>query len=272
VVSFDAEAARARVMLGAVLPLLEPLSRARSDVARRLSRTRGIVQLEAQGSDVAARLCMRSDGLRVEEGRGSAVDVRCVWATNAALAGFFAGKPALPQLTPAYGLRHAVLLFECVRMLAELRVLEPPSARARARMSREEQALRVELVLQLLMRALSRLHKEGWTEMTELADASPERVYQWVVGGSDIAVFLRMQDGRVQSGRGIYPHREPFVRFAFPSVEAAFDVLMATESSMSGFRGGRVETTGSPEYARKMGLLMQKVDAFLQPASGKLRD
>ena len=46
-------------------------------------------------------------------------------------------------------------------------------------------------------------------------------------------------------------------------VDAAFDVLTTTESSMKGFRGGRVETYGSPEYAREMGVLLQRVDEFL---------
>jgi hypothetical protein len=151
------------------------------------------------------------------------------------------------------------------QLLKQLELLEPPSSRARARMTHDERALRVELVLTLVTRALEELHRAGWPPMRELADESPERVFQWTCGDS-IAAFLRIGHGRVQSGRGVYGAREPFVKFAFPDVDAAFDVLMATESSMEGFKGGRVETYGSPEYARKVGLLMQKVDAFLRPS------
>jgi hypothetical protein len=53
------------------------------------------------------------------------------------------------------------------------------------------------------------------------------------------------------------------VHFQFASVEAAFEVLTATGSQMTGFRGRRVETFGSPEYTRKVALMMQKVDELL---------
>ena len=44
---------------------------------------------------------------------------------------------------------------------------------------------------------------------------------------------------------------------------AALAVLTATGSQMSGVRSGQVQTFGSPEYTRKISLLMQKVDALL---------
>jgi hypothetical protein len=125
--------------------------------------------------------------------------------------------------------------------------------------------VRVRLVLEVVTRALARLHREGWEPIVTLAEKSPDRVYQWSVGDKDIGVWIRMHDGRVRAGRGVYTKRRPFVHYSFPDVEAAFDVLTASESSMEGFKKGRVETYGSPEYARKMAVILQKVDELLAP-------
>jgi hypothetical protein len=133
-------------------------------------------------------------------------------------------------------------------------------------MTRMDRLLRVRLVLEVVTRALSRLHREGWAPIVDLAADSPDRVYQWTVGDADIASYVRMSTGRVKAGRGIYLRRRPFVHYLFPDVDAAFEVLMATESSMGAFKSGRVETFGSPEYARKMGIILQQVDALLVPA------
>ena len=110
---------------------------------------------------------------------------------------------------------------------------------------------------------LSRILAESHATMNELVQASPERVYQWTVASANIGAYLRMHAGRVKAGRGTYSRRRPFVHFLFPDVEAALAVLTATGSQMSGVRSGQVQTFGSPEYTRKISLLMQKVDALL---------
>ena len=53
------------------------------------------------------------------------------------------------------------------------------------------------------------------------------------------------------------------MHFVFPDVDAALQVLTATGSQMTGVRGGLIQTLGSPEYTRKISLLMQKVDELL---------
>jgi hypothetical protein len=265
--TFDRETARARVLLGTVLPLLETLVRARQDVAARVARSPGTVQIEARGSDVAARLCIGDgDALRVEQGKGDA-DVRFVFSDLAHMNGFFAGRPALPRIVPAWGLSRTRLLLEAVRLLVELRVLEPPGPRARAHMTRIDRALRVRLVLELVTRAMSQLHREGWEPALAMSRGSPDRVYQWTAGVADgeaaIAAWIRVHDGRFKAGRGIYAPRRPFVHYAFADVDAAFDVLASRTSMLPSSRTARVEVFGSPEYARKMGLLMQQLDALL---------
>jgi hypothetical protein len=218
---------------------------------------------------VAARLVLGDgSGLRVEQGKGEA-DVRFVFSDVGHLNAFFAGKPVLPRIVPAWGLARARLLLEAIRLLVELRVLEPPTARARAQMTRVERGLRVRLVLELVTRAMSQLHRDGWDAALEMSRGSPDRIYQWTVAAPEgepaIGAYVRVHDGKMKAGRGVYPRKAPFVHFAFPDVDAAFDVLMATESTMTAFREKSVETFGPPEYARKMGILMQKVDELLSP-------
>lgn len=61
----------------------------------------------------------------------------------------------------------------------------------------------------------------------------------------------------------MYTGRTPFVHFVFPTVEAALTVLTASEGQINGVRDGLVATLGSPEYTRKISLLMQQLDELL---------
>ena len=140
-----------------------------------------------------------------------------------------------------------------------LQLLQPAPPPARA----DERALKVRLLLTLASRALGQLHLGGHPEMVELVCDSPERVYQWSVQHEGIGAWLRMERGQVKAGTGTYARRKPFVHFVFPDADAALRVLTATESQMSGVRDGSIQTLGSPEYVRKVALLMQKVDELL---------
>jgi hypothetical protein len=253
---------RALVFLRAVLPLLEVVVKERPAAARLLRGLSATVEIAAEGTDIAARLSFERGELHVLHGPAERPTLRFVFPDVLALNDFFAGKPRIPRITPFFGITHPILLVRTLRLLAALRILEPPRAGAPPPPA-DERALRVRLLLSLVTRALERLHREGHGPMCELAEQSPDRVYQWTVTGTDIASWLRMHDGRVKSGRGVYSCRRPFVHFVFPDVDAAFAVLTATGSQMSGFRGGSVVTYGSPEYTRKMALLMQKVDELL---------
>jgi hypothetical protein len=259
---FFRERLRAHVFLVAVLPLLEIVVAERPDVRKLLRGLSGTVQFEARGADFASRLAFEGGSLRVSYGSPQPSTLHFVFRTLAAMNDFFAGKPKLPWISPYLGLFHPVMVMRVARLLMALRILEPPGKDA-ALPPPEERALRVRLLLYLVTRALERLHQRGFGPMRELAEGSPDRVYQWTVLGTDIGAWLRMRAGRVKCGRGTFATRRPFVHFVFPDVDAAFSVLTATGSQMQGFRGGRVVTYGSPEYTRKMALLMQDVDTLL---------
>ena len=246
---------RARVFLRAVLPLVETIAAARPRPLL-MRRASAALQIEVDGSDLGAALVWRDGAVTVEQGIRTGATARCAFRSPAALGEFFAGKLALPRIV---GLRHPLVLASAAGLLASLRILQPgppPTAAA-------ERALRVELLLRLVTRGLAELHRGGHAEMTDLVHHSPERIYQWTVGSSDIAAYLRMDRGQVKAGRGRYLRRQPFVAFHFADVDAALAVLTATGSQMSGVKSGRVETSGSPEYTRKIALMMQKVDELL---------
>lgn len=252
---------RARVHLGVVLPLLEVVAHERRDVASRLRSLSGRVAIRGPGEDLGATIAVERGKVTVE--RAAEGDVTCSFRDVAALDAFFSGRAALPSISPLGALRHPVLLAKTAWLVSTLRVLQPRSPRELAAETPADRALRVRLVLYLVTAAMSRLAKDGFGPARALAEASPDRVYQWTVGGSDVGAWLRVNDGRIRAGRGVYPHRRPFVAFAFRDMEAAHRVITAQASQMESYTEGLVATAGSPEYVRKVTLVMQKVDALM---------
>lgn len=259
---------RALVYLNAVLPLVRIVAPARPGLAGVLSGRAGRVDFVA--GDDGASLSFGAGAIQVHptSRAGSLLvshhrEVRPLtlrFGSHDALCRFFAGKPALPMPSPWLGVTHLREATAAARLLSALRVLEPGD---NAGLSPAERALRVRLLLTLVASGLSWLHRAGLPEMSAFAAHSPERVYQWTVEGSDIATWLRVREGRVHAGAGTWSGRTPFVHFVFADVDAAFAVLTATDSQMTTFRGGAVRTWGSPEYTRKLALLMQKLDELL---------
>jgi hypothetical protein len=249
---------RARVFLRSVLPLLKVVMEDEPAMARLFAGVSAKVQLETQDAQHGACLCFEDGVLSVEPQLRAAAEVQLRWVFRdlSALNSFFAGKPVLPRII---GLRRPRLLWKTIRLLSSLRILHPQRKPARI----EQRRLRVKLLLYLVTHALAQLARGGHAQMNELVQSSPERVYQWTVASANLGAYLRMQRGRIKAGRGTYPHRRPFVHFYFPDVDAALAVLTASGSQMTGLRDGQVQTFGSPEYTRKISLLMQKVDALL---------
>lgn len=247
---------RARVFLRALVPLLEVVVREQPAMARLFARVSASVQIGIRDSAPCAHLAFDGGALAVTHAPAPAA-LRVGFADVAALNAFFGGALVLPRVGGA--LRHPVLLTRVARLFATLQMLQPQAAPADA----AARTLRVRLLLYLVVRALAELHHGGHAGMRALTGASPDRVYQWSVAREGIHAWLRMQDGRVMTGTGPCSAREPFVHFVFPTVDAALAVLTATGSQVDGVRDGAVEVIGSPEYSRKISLLMQQVDQLL---------
>lgn len=247
---------RARVFLRALVPLLEVVVREQPVMARLFSKVDASVQIDVDNSALCAHLAF-TRGQVIVTHAPAPVQLRFEFADVAALNTFFGGALALPRVSGA--LRHPVLLTRVARLFATLQMLQPQAAPADAAAC----ALRVRLLLHLVVRALAELHHGGHAGMRALTETSPDRVYQWSVVKEDMHVWLRMQDGRVMTGTGACTAREPFVHFVFPTAAAALAVLTASGSQVDGVRDGAVEVIGSPEYSRKISLLMQQVDQLL---------
>lgn len=252
------EQLRSRLFLRAVLPLLATVSADQHSNSSKRTRPRlpQTVQIGSNAAAMAARLMFVDDSVQVAQGSGPAA-LQINFNDLGRLNDFFSGKATLPQVKG--GLRHPLLLIKVLRLLSALKLLQPQAAPKDAR----ERALRVKLLLYLVSRGLAELHHGGHTAMRELVAQSPDRVYQWTVQREGIGAWLRMQHGKVKAGYGICTTRAPFVHFMFPTVEAALTVLTATEGQINGVRDGLVATLGSPEYTRKISLLMQQVDELL---------
>ena len=254
------EELRARLFLRSLLPLLATVCEARPELA---AAARGLrpVSIEAPPGVARAHVALDQAGaIAVRPGPHPAPAVRLAFRSLADMNDFFAGGRARPRLRGL--LRHPLAALRFLRLLSTLRVLAPDAVAK----TPAEKALRVKLVLYLVTSALSQLSRGGDRAVREVVDGSPERVYQWTVEEDGTAAYLRMQAGRTKAGRGAYRHRAPFVHFRFPTVEGAYRVFTTTGSQMEAVARGWVKTEGSPEYARKIGTLMQHVDALL--ASG----
>jgi hypothetical protein len=256
-VAFDRQAARAQLYLGCVLPLLEVVLARRPARASALAGTRAVVQLEVPGTAAAAHLVL-DGGLRVRPGRHDGpLSLHATWPDLAGLCAFFVDGSPLPSVKGL--LRHPLLTARLASLLTALEVLDPDATRLDA----ADRALRVELVLELVTRAVALLGRLGHPDVCALVDGSPDRVYQWTVVDAGLGAWLRMRDGKVRAGRGTYAARRPFVHFVFPTLEGAFKVFTNTGSQMDAVQQGWVRPEGSPEYSRKVSRLLQEADALL---------
>ena len=246
---------RARVFLKAVLPLLESVLRYDPKFRELFARVTGQVRFSSAALPFAATLDFAAGALKVLANAPGKPQVDCHFRDVSALNGFFSGGLVLPQVD---GLRHPLLIAKVLRLMLALQVLKPGPLPPGA----DERSLRVRLVLALVSRALVEMYFGGYPPMVELVSNSPDRVYQWTVEREEIAVWLRMCQGRIKAGTGSYPHRAPFVHFVFPHVDAALRVFTSTEQ-MSGVRDGAVQTLGCPEYTRKVAGMMQAMDQLL---------
>lgn len=255
------QALRARVILHSLLPLLKVVHADRPVWARRFGKTRAIVQFDVAYTPVGAHVMFANGQIDVIPGLHPDPTVSFSFKDIAALVAFFTGKPVLPRVRGA--LRHPLLVARVLGFLTTLRVLTPEARPRRP----EDRALYVKLVLYLATHALSQMNRAGHPDVVALVATSPDRVYQWTVEGTveqpGVSAYLRVHQGKSKSGRGVYPGRRPFVQYTFPTVEGAFRVFTTTRSQMEAVIRGDVKPEGSPEYSRKISMLIQKVDELL---------
>ncbi len=257
---YGREALRARIFLRSVLPMLEVVAAERPEVVGPFATTTAQVEIRAGSAEapaIAAHLSFADGALAVRPGRATSPAVTLAFADLGRCNAFFAGRLVLPRVGGL--VRHPILALRVLKLLSALRIIAPDvPCRDEA-----DRALRVRLLLFMASHALSQLNVGGDPEMAALVDGSPERVYQWSVEDAGIGAWLRMRDGRTRAGRGTYGRRRPFVHFRFPTVAGAFRVLAEGGSQVEAVARGDIRTEGAPEYSRKIGVQMQRLDALL---------
>ena len=130
-----------------------------------------------------------------------------------------------------------------------------------------EKYLKVKCSLYMICRAMSTYNKLGDPDFHEFCQRQPDRIYQFRVedgqGGTKIACYLRVCQGKSKSGHGVYARRTPFVLFRFTSVDGALKVLNKEEEFVAAAEKGLVETVGSPEYACYLNDYMAIIQAMV---------
>ena len=254
---------RAQLFLHGMLPLCDVALRHAPRLARvvrygaalrpRVARTQWRV--------ASTGLCV---GVRIEDGRVRAQQEACAagvpalrFTTSAEVCTFFTGTP--PLAVAAQLVRHPLVFAPVLASLTRLRILAQPTAVRTAR----QRALFVDGAVCLIALGLSQMARAGHPGAAGVARTSPHRVYQWSVGDSDIASYWRVERGRSRAGRGIYAGEPHFVHVRFANVDAAFRALAGRSSQMERLRSGDVETTGSPEYARRVTELLWDLDQLM---------
>lgn len=251
---------RAHLYLRCMLPLTDV-------VLRRSPRLAAASRLAVRAWPRAARTQWRSPtgcvGTTLADGRLHAGDEprdRTVagldFADASEVCAFFRGRP--PPSVALRLARHPLAFAPVVAGLTRLQVLAAP-ARATTPAAR---ALFVDAALCLCALGLSQLARAGHPGAAGVA-RGPLRVYQWSVAGSELGSYWRVERGKTRAGRGRYGREPAFVHVRFAGVDAAFRALAGQGSQMERLRAGDVETTGSPEYARRVTELLWDLDRLL---------
>ena len=246
-----------QIFLRTLLPLLEVVVAERPIWRERISRTTADIDIRIAGSPLGTRLHLERGSLAVTDDLTGEGDLTLWFRSHRALNRFFVGRPSLPRIRGA--VRRPRLLWHLVGLLGQLRLLAPRTTLTRP----ADQALYVRLALYFITGALVEMNRAGHPEMTALTENSPERVYQWWVADQDIGAYLRMHQGQAWAGVGVYPHRRPFVKYTFPTAASAYRVLTTSGSQMDSVIRGDVRPEGSPEYSRKISILMQRAEALM---------
>jgi hypothetical protein len=259
----DTDALRARLYLGCMLPLCDVVLRRTPVLARavrlgvrlrpRAARTQW--RVTSTGTCIGTRL----DGGRLHaRAEAPAADVATLaFADPGEVRAFFTGAP--PRAIAAQLVRAPLAFAPLLVSLARLRVLAQPATATTA----AARALFVDAAVCLIALGLSQLAQAGHPGAAGVARGSPLRVYQWSVDGTDLAAYWRVERGRSRAGRGRYAGEPAFVHVRFAGVEAAFRALAGRGSQMERLKAGDVETTGSPEYARRVTELLWDLDRLL---------
>jgi hypothetical protein len=234
----------ARLFFNAAFPVMKVVLADDPAMKEKFKNVKATVQIGAKnGSELEACTLKFDNGeLEIIASAAEKPDIALTFSSLDKMNTMFSGGMALPAIK---GLNKPGLLLKVMSMLMSLKLMLPSSKPA----DPAKKALKLKMSLYMITRALSTYNKLGDPDMKAWTSSQPDRIYQFVVNGSDIACYLRVKAGNTKSGHGVYQRRTPFVLFNFKSVDGALKVLLKEVGFVEGVEQGCIEIVGSPEYA-----------------------
>jgi len=258
----DIDRIKANIFMHCALPLLKVVKADNKifDMLFKIPKTTAIVQFRVKDQDIGAYMEFKNGELEIVQGIHPKPTVLFAFSSASKMNDFFGGKPAIPDIKCLLpGLLRLDLIARVVPLLLSLMILLPQNVPT----DPAKKAMKVKLLIYMVSCALSQLNKSGDEPMMEFAKTSPDRVYQWTVENGP-AAYLRVKAGNTKSGRGTYERRRPFVHMIFPDIEGAFKVLTNQVTLVEAIKHGYIKTEGPPEFARDIGIHMQRIEAMLK--------
>jgi hypothetical protein len=234
----------ARLFFNAAFPVMKVVLADDPAMKEKFKNVKATVQIGAKnGSEFEACTLKFDNGeLEIIQAPAEKPDIALTFSTLEKMNTMFSGGTAIPGIK---GITKPGLLLKVLSMLMSLKLMLPSSKPT----DPAKKALKLKMSLYMITRALSTYNKLGDPDMKAWTSSQPDRIYQFVVNGTDIACYLRVKAGNTKSGHGVYQRRTPFVLFNFKSVDGALKVLLKEVGFVEGVEQGCIEIVGSPEYA-----------------------
>ena len=202
-----------------------------------------------------AVLCFDKGDFKVEYDDLDKADITFSFSSVKKMNDFLRGKPVLPKIS---GFTKIGLLVKVILLLNSLKIMMPD-----VRPKKEaKKYLKIKMAFYMATTSLSQLNKAGDEDMKKWVAKQPDRIYQIIIEGTDIAAYLRVKAGKSKAGRGLYKRKRPFVTMRMNGLDGAMAVLLRDVEFVEAVSKGYVNVEGAPEYAAQMNDYMMRIQAL----------
>ncbi len=249
----DKELLANRLFTHAVFPVIKVVLQDDEKFKKSFAKVKARVAFVAE--DKGAVLCFDNGEYSIDYENLKDADITFKFSSIKKMNDFLRGKTVLPSIK---GITKVSLLLKVFSLLFSLKIMMP-NVRPK---DEKKKYLKVKMAFYMATTALSQLNKAGDEDMHKWVLKQPDRVYQIVVEGTDIAAYLRVKAGKSKAGRGKYTRRRPFVTMKFNGLDGAIAVLLRDVEFVEAVDKGYVSVEGAPEYAAQLNNFMMRIQAL----------
>jgi len=249
----DKELIANRLFTHAVFPVIKVVLEEDSFYTKLFSKVKARVAIKSEGN--GAVLCFNNGDYSIDYEDLENADITFKFSTIKKMNDFLRGKLVLPSIS---GITKVSLLTKTILLLNSLKIMMP-NVRPK---TEEKKYLKVKMAFYMAITSLSQLNKIGDVDMQKWVTKQPDRIYQVVVEGTNIAAYLRVKAGKSKSGRGEYKRKRPFVTMRLKGLDGAMAVLLRDVEFVEAVRNDYVSIDGAPEYAAQMNDFMMRIQAM----------